>query len=140
MHVVRLGIVTPFHDLRQGFSPIPACVIPDRGVEMDSGPIGRDGAVAKISAFLAANSKTPVVLAITGDAGIGKSVVWKHSVQTACQSSRVLMCQPPSTERPLVFSALDDLLAEVAEEILPAPKAGVPLASQSGRPTTPRPY
>jgi Cdc6-like AAA superfamily ATPase len=107
---------------------------------MDSGLIGREGAVAKISAFLAANSKTPVVLAITGDAGVGKTVVWKHSVQTACQSSRVLMCQPTSTERPLAFSALDDLLAEVAEENLPALRAGVPLASQSGRPTALRPY
>jgi DNA-binding CsgD family transcriptional regulator len=87
---------------------------------MDSGLIGRDGAVAKISAFLAASSKRPAALAIIGDAGIGKTVVWKHSVQTASQSSRVLVCQPASTERPLAFSALDDLLAEVAEEVLPA--------------------
>jgi Cdc6-like AAA superfamily ATPase len=87
---------------------------------MDSGLMGRDGTVAKISAFLAASSKMPAALAITGDAGIGKTVVWKHSVQAACQSSRVLACQPTSAERPLAFSALDDLFAEVAEEVLPA--------------------
>jgi DNA-binding CsgD family transcriptional regulator len=86
---------------------------------MDSGLIGREGAVAEVSAFLAAKSKAPAALAITGDAGIGKTVVWKHSVRTACQSSRVLACQPAPAERPLAFSALDDLFAEVADEVLP---------------------
>jgi DNA-binding CsgD family transcriptional regulator len=87
---------------------------------MDSGLIGRDGAVAEVSAFLAANSKTLAALAITGDAGIGKTAVWRHSVQAACRSSRVLACQPAPAERPLAFSALDDLFSEVADEILPA--------------------
>jgi DNA-binding CsgD family transcriptional regulator len=87
---------------------------------METGLIGRDGAVAEVSAFLAANSKTPAALAITGEAGIGKTVVWKHSVRTTYQSSRVLTCQPAAPERPLAFSALDDLFAEVADEILPA--------------------
>ena len=36
------------------------------------------------------------------------------------RSSRVLSCQPASAERPLAFSALDDLFGDVAEEVLPA--------------------
>jgi len=34
--------------------------------------------------------------------------------------SLALSCQPASAERPLAFSALDDLFGGVAEEILPA--------------------
>ena len=87
---------------------------------MDSGPIGRYAEAAEISALLSATSGAPAALAITGDAGIGKTVVWKHSVQIARRSARVLVCQPASAEKPLVFSALDDLFAEVVDEFLPA--------------------
>ena len=87
---------------------------------MESALIGRDGPVAEVSTFLTVNSKTPAALAITGNPGIGKTTVWKHSVQIARQSSRVLACQPTAAERPLAFSALDDLFAEIADEVLPA--------------------
>jgi DNA-binding CsgD family transcriptional regulator len=87
---------------------------------VDSRPVGRDGAIAEIGAFLSATSGGPAALALTGDAGIGKTMVWKHVIQTACRSSRVLSCQPTLSERPLAFSALDDLLGDVADEVLPA--------------------
>jgi DNA-binding CsgD family transcriptional regulator len=88
---------------------------------MDSGPIGRDGEIADIWAFLlSATSGSPAALTITGDPGIGKTIVWKHVVQAASHSSRVLSCQPASAERPLAFSALDDLFGVVAGEVLPA--------------------
>jgi DNA-binding CsgD family transcriptional regulator len=83
-------------------------------------PIGRDGEIAEICAFLSAASGAPAALAITGDPGIGKTIVWKHVVQAAGQSSRVLSCQPASAERPLALSALDDLFGGVADEVLPA--------------------
>ena len=82
--------------------------------------IGRDTEVAEISAFLSRTAGTPSALAITGDAGIGKTIVWNHVTQAASQSSRVLSCQPASAERSLAFSALDDLFGGVAEEVLPA--------------------
>ena len=50
---------------------------------------------------------------LPGDIGIGKTMVWRHVVRTASRSSRVLSCQPALSERPLSFSALDDLLGEV---------------------------
>jgi len=86
---------------------------------MDLGLIGRDGEAAEISAFLSAALGAPAALAIMGDAGIGKTMVWKHSVQAASRSSRVLRCGQP-WRRPLAFSALYDLFAGVVEEVLPA--------------------
>jgi AAA ATPase domain len=59
-------------------------------------------------------------VAITGDAGIGKTVVWQHLLQAASRSSTVLSCRPAPAERPLAFSALDDLFGDVAEQVLPA--------------------
>jgi AAA ATPase-like protein len=87
---------------------------------VDSGLIGRDAELAEIYAFLSAASGAAAALAITGDAGIGKTVVWKHVARAAGRSSRVLSCRPTSAERPLAFSALDDLFGDVAEEVLPA--------------------
>ena len=99
---------------------MPGCVTTGTGVKMDSDLIGRDAEVAEISAFLSGASGSAAALTITGDAGIGKTVVWKHVLQSARGSVRVLACQPASAERPLTFSALDDLLAGVVNEVLPA--------------------
>ena len=87
---------------------------------MDPGLVGRDAEIAKIWAFLSAASGAPATLVITGDAGIGKTMVWRHVLQAAGCSSRVLSCQPTPTERPLAFSALDDLFGDVAGEVLSA--------------------
>lgn len=76
--------------------------------------------MGKICAFLSAGSGEPTALVITGDTGIGKTVVWKHLVKTALPPSfRVLSCRPASSERPLAFSALGDLLGHAAPEFLP---------------------
>jgi DNA-binding CsgD family transcriptional regulator len=87
---------------------------------VDPGLVGRDAEVAKIRAFLPAASRAPAALVITGDAGIGKTAIWRHVLQTVGQSSRVLSCQPAPAERPLALSALDDLFGDVAGEVLPA--------------------
>lgn len=86
---------------------------------MDSGPIGRDTEVTKISVFPSATSGIPAAFAVTGDAGIGKSMVWNHAVQASSSSTRVLSSRPIPAERPLAFSALDDLFGDVVEKILP---------------------
>ena len=87
---------------------------------MDSMLVGRDAEIAEISAFLSVAAGAPAALAITGDAGIGKTVVWQHVLQAAGRSTTVLSCRPAPAERPLAFSALDDLFGEVAEQVLPA--------------------
>ena len=87
---------------------------------MDSKPVGRDTQIAELSAFFSAASGAPAAVAITGDTGIGKTAVWQHMLQVTGRSSRVLSCRPTPAERPLAFSALDDLLGDVAAEVLPA--------------------
>jgi DNA-binding CsgD family transcriptional regulator len=87
---------------------------------MEPEPIGRDAEIAMICTFLSATSGTPAAMAITGDPGVGKTTVWQHVVRATSRSSRVLSCQPTPAERPLAFSALDDLFGDVAEEIFPA--------------------
>ena len=47
-------------------------------------------------------------------------MVWQHLLQAAGRSSRVLSCRPAPAERPLAFSALDDLFGDVAGQVLPA--------------------
>jgi hypothetical protein len=87
---------------------------------VDSRPIGREAEVGEICAFLSASPGEPAAVAITGDVGIGKTMMWKHLVHTALPPSfRVLSCRPSPSERPLAFSALDDLLGDVIEEFLP---------------------
>ena len=61
----------------------PDVLDPIRGWKVDSRPVGRDAEIAEIRAFLSAASGTPAALAITGDAGIGKTVVWQHVLQAA---------------------------------------------------------
>jgi DNA-binding CsgD family transcriptional regulator len=87
---------------------------------VDPGLVGRYTEVAHIWAFLSAASEAPTALVITGDAGIGKTAVWRHVLQAAGRSSKVLSCQPTPAERPLAFSALDDLFGDIAGEVLPA--------------------
>jgi DNA-binding CsgD family transcriptional regulator len=86
---------------------------------VDSRPVGRDAEIAEIWAFLSAASGAAAALVITGDAGIGKTVVWQDVLQAAARSYRVLSCRPSPAERPLAFSALDDLFGDVADEVLP---------------------
>jgi DNA-binding CsgD family transcriptional regulator/tetratricopeptide (TPR) repeat protein len=95
------------------------------GDEVGTLPVGRGAEIAEISSFLSVNSAAPAALAIAGVPGIGKTTVWKHAIRAASPSTIVLSCQPTSAERPLAFSALDDLFGNVAAEILstlPAPR------------------
>ena len=87
---------------------------------MDSGPVGRDAEIAEIRAFLSAAPGELGAVAITGDAGIGKTVVWQYLLEAAGRSFTVLSCRPAPAERPLAFSALDDLFGDVADQVLPA--------------------
>jgi DNA-binding CsgD family transcriptional regulator/tetratricopeptide (TPR) repeat protein len=85
---------------------------------VDWRPVGRDAEIAEIHAFLSDAAGAPAALEITGDIGIGKTVVWRHLLHAAGRSSRVLSCQTAPTERPPAFSALDDLFGDIAEDVL----------------------
>jgi DNA-binding CsgD family transcriptional regulator len=109
------------------------------GQTKDPGLVGRDAEVAEIGAFLAATAGAPSALVIVGDVGIGKTAVWKHAVQAASGSHRVLSCRPARAEVPLTFSALDDLFGGVLGEILPGlpdPRRRALEAALHGSPAT----
>ena len=87
---------------------------------MDSSLIGRDAEITGILAFLSAASGAPAALVVTGDTGIGKTAMWQHALQATGRSARVLSCRPAMAERPLAFSALDDLFGDVSGDVLAA--------------------
>src|SRR5439155_101362 len=104
------------------------------------GLVGRDAEVAEIGAFLTATAGAPSALVVVGDVGIGKTAVWKHTVQAASGTYRVLSCRPARAEAPLAFSALDDLLGGVLAEILPGlpePRRRALEAALHGSPAAP---
>ncbi|MGH3297551.1 MAG: AAA family ATPase [Trebonia sp.] len=110
---------------------------------METGLIGRDAEIAEIRAFLSRVSGGPAALVIAGEDGIGKTTIWRHALQADGRPARVLTCQPAPAERPLAFSALDDLFGDVAEEAFPALAAprrhAVEAALLRGASTTPSP-
>jgi len=72
----------------------------------------------------AASTGLGVVL-LDGDAGIGKTTVWRAAVERARDRFRVLVSRPAESERELPFVALSDLLEAVPEEAfegLPGPQ------------------
>jgi AAA ATPase-like protein len=74
--------------------------------------IGRDRELESLRQFLDAVPEGPVALLIEGEAGIGKTALWRQAVDLGRQRSyRVLTCRPADSETRLSFSALDDLLA-----------------------------
>ena len=91
-----------------------------------SDPIGRDGEVEKISAFLEHVERLPSALLLEGEPGIGKTTLWRRGVAEAKQRGyRVLSCSPAEGEAELAYAAIADLLEErlsEVEERLPLPQ------------------
>jgi DNA-binding CsgD family transcriptional regulator len=82
--------------------------------------IGRASERAQLSRFLDSAAKGPVGVVIDGEAGIGKSTIWKESVADAeSRSYRTLSCRTDRSEAPLSFAGLGDLFDPVIDEALP---------------------
>jgi DNA-binding NarL/FixJ family response regulator len=88
--------------------------------------IGREEELAAVSGFLEALREAPRALVLEGEAGIGKTRVWREGVEVACaRGCRVLVAQPAGGEVRLAFAALGDLLGDLppaALAALPAPQ------------------
>lgn len=83
-------------------------------------PIGRD---RELEAVASALHDGRVVL-VEGEAGIGKTTVWRAGIEQA-EGFRVLTCAPTGAETELSLAALRDLLGEAFDELsdeLPAPQ------------------
>lgn len=89
--------------------------------------IGRDEALGRIEAFLADDVHFPAAaLLVEGEAGVGKTVLWRRAVHDAeARGHTVLSCSPGSSEVQLSFAGLADLLGNVFPNLareLPEPQ------------------
>ncbi len=91
-----------------------------RVIGKDAEIVGREEEVATITTFLEANRRLPRALLIAGEAGIGKTTLWREAVSLALERSyRVLTAAPVAVEALLSLAGLGDLLEDVLDEVLP---------------------
>jgi DNA-binding NarL/FixJ family response regulator len=82
---------------------------------------GRDQELRLAHAFVDGLGEGPRALLLEGEAGIGKTAVWRAAVAEAEASGcRVLRCVAEQAEAQLSFVGLGDLAGAVADEFLPA--------------------
>jgi DNA-binding CsgD family transcriptional regulator len=92
---------------------------------MHASVVGRDAELAALSDFLAEISAGTAALVLDGEAGMGKTTLWRAGVEAAeAGELRVLQSQPCESETALSFSGLGDLLDPVLEEALAPLPAG----------------
>jgi DNA-binding CsgD family transcriptional regulator len=88
--------------------------------------VGRDRELEEIAAFLDLAGGEPRALLIEGEAGIGKTTLWRAAVHEARERGyRVLACAGAESETQLSLTALRDLIGDVFEEVaheLPSPQ------------------
>jgi DNA-binding CsgD family transcriptional regulator len=85
--------------------------------------VGRGAELGELSAALDRRGaeRGPIAIALEGDAGIGKSTLWRAAVEDArARGLRVLVTRPAESERALAYVGLGDLLDDVFEDVLPA--------------------
>ena len=86
---------------------------------MSSGVVGRDAELASLRDFVSSISAGAVALALEGDAGVGKTTLWRAGLEEAGDRGlRVLVARPAESEASLSFSGIGDLLEPVLEEAL----------------------
>ena len=87
--------------------------------------LGRDEELAVIHRFFDRQPDGSGALLLEGDAGIGKSTLWREAVRIAGANSRVLASRGAETEATLSFTVLADLLEPALGEVvdgLPVPQ------------------
>jgi DNA-binding CsgD family transcriptional regulator len=83
--------------------------------------VARQNELAEVDAFLALAGERPAGLLIAGEAGIGKTTIWRAGIAAARERSfTVLEASPAETETKLSFSGLSDLLEPYIADVLPA--------------------
>jgi hypothetical protein len=89
--------------------------------------VGRKAELSVLATFLDEVPDGPAALVLSGDAGVGKTTLWREGLEAArARSYQLLVCQPVESEAKLSFAALGDLLGGVADEVvglLPSPQA-----------------
>jgi predicted ATPase len=76
---------------------------------------GRDGELAAISRFFEDHRAEAHALVLEGDAGIGKTTLWREAVRLAESRSLVLSSRASEAETRMSFTVLGDLLVPALE-------------------------
>jgi DNA-binding CsgD family transcriptional regulator len=88
--------------------------------------VGRDRELSAARRFLGALEGESGCLVLAGEGGIGKTTVWRATVEEAeARGCRVLSCRPAAAEARLSFAGLSDLVRGGGEGVLaglPAPQ------------------
>jgi DNA-binding CsgD family transcriptional regulator len=88
--------------------------------------VGREEELGALVACLEQAQRRPRDIVLEGEAGIGKTTLWRHAVGKAqAYGYRVLSCTPGEAETHLAFSGLRDLLDAAYEDVahaLPPPQ------------------
>jgi DNA-binding CsgD family transcriptional regulator len=88
---------------------------------MDSAVLGRDAELRIVHRMLESVAVGPAACVLEGEAGIGKTALWRAGVMGArAAGTRVVSCAPAEVEAVLAYSCLADLLADVEPEIIDA--------------------
>jgi primosomal protein N' len=90
------------------------------------GVIGRDPELAAVATFVAGLGREFAQLTLEGEAGIGKTTLWREALRRASAGgAQVLVTRPGESEATLSFAALGDLFESVDEgtmDRLPIPQ------------------
>src|SRR6476659_8117794 len=91
---------------------------------MDTPIVGRSDELRQLFAVLDSNAPGARAIILRGEAGIGKTTIWRACVRHAEDLGlRTLVAQPAESESGLPYAALGDLLDPVVEDaaVLPEP-------------------
>jgi DNA-binding CsgD family transcriptional regulator len=92
---------------------------------MSTSVVGRDAELGVLRDFVTGVSDGASALVLEGEAGMGKTTLWRAGVEAAEASALcVLQAEPAESETALSFSALGDLLDPVLDEALGPLAAG----------------
>jgi DNA-binding CsgD family transcriptional regulator/DNA polymerase III delta prime subunit len=80
--------------------------------------IGREHESSLVQAFLGDIGEGPAALLLSGEPGIGKTLLWEAGIARAAQSGfhRVVACRGVEAEASLAFAGLSELLARALDE------------------------
>jgi DNA-binding CsgD family transcriptional regulator len=83
--------------------------------------VGREAELACLDGFIEAAGGVPAAVVLEGEAGIGKSTLWRAGVERARAGGLlVLSSRPAEAERELAHAGLGDLLEDVIDDVLPS--------------------
>jgi len=92
---------------------------------MSTSVVGRDAELGALRDFVTGISDGASALVLEGEAGMGKTTLWRAGVQAAeAAGLTVLQAEPAESETALSFSGLGDLLDPVLDEALEPLPAG----------------